>query len=81
MHTRVNTVVTRQSLNQQVIEQLSHRETLSHPLQSPDLNSIEGVWNVLKERAKHRQWRTVAELKKVLLDCRASKEGKKGCAV
>jgi hypothetical protein len=26
------------------------------------------VWNILKQRARRRQWRTVAELKKVLLD-------------
>ena len=42
--------------------------TLIHPPQSPDLNPIEAVWNLLKQRIKQRQWRTMAELKKVVLD-------------
>ena len=49
-------------------KQANWLELLSHPPQSPDLNPCEGVWNMLKQRARHRQWRTVAELKKVLLD-------------
>ena len=42
--------------------------TLIHPPQSPDLNPSEAEWNILKQRDKRRQFRTVAELKEVLLD-------------
>ncbi|KAF6223169.1 hypothetical protein HO173_013244 [Letharia columbiana] len=30
-------------------------ETLKHPAQSPDLNPIEAVWNILKQRMRHRK--------------------------
>jgi transposase len=39
---------------------------LSHPSQSPDLNPIEGVWNILKQRVRKRTWRSLAELKQIL---------------
>lgn len=42
--------------------------TLIHSPQSPDLNSIETVWNILKQRIKQRRWRTIAELKKMMLN-------------
>ena len=43
-------------------------ENLVHPAQSPDLNPIEGVWNILKQRVRQRSWTTVEELKAVLRD-------------
>jgi hypothetical protein len=42
--------------------------TLSHPPQSTDLNPSEAVWNILKQRIKRRQWRTLAELKQMMLN-------------
>ena len=38
----------------------------NHPPQSPDLNPQEGIWNILKQRAFARVWRTIDELKIVL---------------
>jgi transposase len=42
--------------------------SLIHPPQSPDLNPIEGIWNILKQRVRRRQWRTLEELKQILQD-------------
>ena len=39
---------------------------LIHPAQSPDLNPIEAVWNILKQRVCRRTWRTLEELKMIL---------------
>jgi hypothetical protein len=49
-------------------KQINWLKTLSHSSQSSDINSFESVWNILKQRARRRQWRTVAKLKKVLLN-------------
>lgn len=43
-------------------------ETLIHSPQSFDLNSIEACWNILKQRVRRRQRKTIAQLKEVLLD-------------
>jgi transposase len=43
-------------------------ETLYHPPQSPDLNPSKTAWNMLKQRVKRRQLRTLAKLKQVMLD-------------
>ena len=45
-------------------------KTLRHPAQSPDLNPTEGIWNILKQRVRKRygDWRTVDELKQVILE-------------
>jgi len=40
--------------------------SLIRPQQSPDLNLIEGVWNILKPRICRRTWRTIEELKAIL---------------
>jgi hypothetical protein len=40
--------------------------TLVHPAQSPDLNPIEAIWNIIKQRLRKMEWRTVDECKKVL---------------
>jgi hypothetical protein len=51
--------------------QLKERERVSclyHPDQSPDLNPIEGIWNILKQRIRHRTWENLEEYKAVILD-------------
>lgn len=40
---------------------------LHHPPQSPDLNPIEGVWNILKNRVRKRSWRTEEEFRSIIL--------------
>lgn len=39
---------------------------LIHPPQSPDLNPIEGVWLILKERVHKHHWHSLAELKEII---------------
>jgi hypothetical protein len=41
---------------------------LMHPAQSPDLNPMEAVWNILKQRMRKRVWETEEELREVLQD-------------
>ena len=44
-----------------------HRiRNLTHPPQSPDLNSIEAYWNILKQRVHSRIWNSLEELKAIL---------------
>lgn len=50
-----------------------HREkcaiqSLVHPAHSPDLNPIEAIWNILKQRVRQRYWYSMDELKRVILD-------------
>ena len=41
---------------------------LKYPAQSPDLNPVEAVWNILKQRVRRRQWQNLKELRDVILD-------------
>lgn len=43
-------------------------KTLNHPAQLPDLNPIEAVWNILKQRVCCRKWKTKDDLKRVILE-------------
>ncbi|OCK73262.1 hypothetical protein K432DRAFT_313249, partial [Lepidopterella palustris CBS 459.81] len=36
---------------------------LTHPVQSPDLNPIEPIWRIIKQRLRGRKWLTVAQFK------------------
>jgi len=36
-------------------------DNLVHPVQSPDLNPMEGVWNILKQRVRRRKWHSDEE--------------------
>jgi transposase len=40
--------------------------TITHPAQSPDLNPIEAIWNILKQRVRQREWHSLAQLKHLL---------------
>ena len=40
-------------------------DNLQHPAQSPDLNPIEAIWNILKQRIRRRVWRSLEELKDI----------------
>lgn len=40
--------------------------TITHPAQSPDLNPIEAIWNILKQRIRQREWHSLAQLKHLL---------------
>lgn len=42
---------------------------MTHPAQSPDLNPMEAVWNILKQRILRREWDgTLEHLKQLLLE-------------
>lgn len=41
-------------------------ETIIHPPQSPDLNPIEAIWSIIKQRVRKRVWNTTEELKEAL---------------
>jgi hypothetical protein len=52
----------------QHIKDVNGIANLIHPPQSPDLNPMEGVWNILKQRMRRRTWGSLEELKEVLQD-------------
>jgi DDE superfamily endonuclease len=39
---------------------------LVHSAQSPDLNPIEAIWGILKQRIRRRRWDDLEQLKEVL---------------
>jgi transposase len=41
---------------------------LIHPAQSPDLNPMEAIWDILKQRVRRRRWDNFEQLKGVLQD-------------
>jgi DDE superfamily endonuclease len=49
------------------LKEASHIQILIHPAQSPDLNPIEGIWNIIKQRLRGGRWETVEEFKEAIL--------------
>jgi transposase len=41
-------------------------QNLIHPAQSPDLNPIEGIWAIIKQRIRHRYFESEEEIKQGL---------------
>lgn len=39
-----------------------------HPAQSPDLNPIEGIWNIIKQRLRRRAFDTNEDLQNALVE-------------
>ena len=39
-----------------------------YSVQSSDLNSIETIWNILKQRVRRRRWDDLEQLKEILQD-------------
>ena len=60
---------TRSTLNYaQLFRERHEIQSLYHPGQSPDLNPMEAVWNILKQRVRKEPWKTKEDLKRVLLE-------------
>ena len=41
-------------------------QNFKHPAQSPDLNLIEGIWNIIKQRLRYRKFDTDEDIKEAL---------------
>jgi len=41
-------------------------QNLTHPAQSPDLNPIEGIWSIIKQRLRRRIFDSEEEMKEAL---------------
>ena len=60
---------TRSSLNYaQLFRERHGIDSLHHPGQSPDLNPMEAVWNILKQKVRKKKWKTKEDLKRVILE-------------
>lgn len=58
---------TRSTLNYAQLFRERHKiQSLHHPNQSPDLNPMEAVWNILKQRVRKEPWKTKEDLKRVI---------------
>ena len=59
---------TRSTLNYaQLFRERYEIQSLHHPGQSPDLNPMEAIWNILKQRVRKEPWKTKKDLKRVIL--------------
>jgi transposase len=45
------------------LKQASHLALLIHPPQSPDLNPVESIWQIIKQRIRGRTWEIVEDFK------------------
>lgn len=52
----------------QALKEANWITTIEHPPQSPDLNPIEGIWLILKERVRKRTWHGIEEYKACIQD-------------
>ena len=50
----------------QVLKDQNYIVNIKHPAQSPDLNPIEGIWNIIKQRLRRRVFYTDEEVKTAL---------------
>jgi transposase len=59
---------TRSSFNvARVAKRDAHLTLFTHPPQSPDLNPIEGIWQIIKQRLRGGRWNTVVEFKEAIV--------------
>lgn len=49
------------------LRRASDLQILIHPPQSPDLNPIEAIWEIMKQRLRGGRWKTVEEFKEAIL--------------
>ena len=52
-----------------VVKQLKDNNwipVLIYSIQSPDLNPIEAIWNILKQRVQRQRWDDLEQLKEIL---------------
>ncbi len=50
----------------QLLKEANWIENQPHPAQSPDLNPIEGIWNIIKQRLRYKVWNDLNELKQAI---------------
>jgi len=48
------------------LKSASHVQSLIHPAQSPDLNPIESIWQVIKQRLRGGSWQSASEFKEAI---------------
>ena len=47
----------------QQLKRAADLQILIHPAQSPDLNPIKAIWQIMKQRLRGGRWKTVKEFK------------------